>query len=176
MVENLKVTHYRNGDPIPEITEYFAWGNMTTGAYCNYDNSPENSITYGRLYNWYAVNDIRGLAPAGWHVPSDAEWDTLTAFLGGESVAGGKLKETGTSHWKNLNIAETNEYGFTALPGGHRDSITSFVNMRVLGYWWSSSHADSISAFSRYLLCSSSNIFRYSYAKNAGFSVRCIKD
>jgi uncharacterized protein (TIGR02145 family) len=95
MTEDLRVTHYRNGDLIPNVAETAAWNNLTTGAYCNYDNDKRNSATYGRLYNWYAVISGANLAPSGWHVPTDAEWTTLTTYLGGEGVAGGKLKESG---------------------------------------------------------------------------------
>jgi uncharacterized protein (TIGR02145 family) len=118
MVENLKTTKYRNGDPIPNVTGN-AWAALTTGAYCWYNNDAATyKATYGALYNWYAVADSRNIAPTGWHVPTDAEWTTLTTFLGGESVAGGKLKETGTNHWTSPNTGATNETGFTALPGG----------------------------------------------------------
>lgn len=118
MMENLKVTHYRNGDPIPHVTDGVTWGNLTSGAYCNYNNDEGNVATYGRLYNWYAVDDSRNIAPAGWHVPSDAEWQTLVDYLGGDAVAGGKMKEAGTTHWASPNTGATNESGFTALPGG----------------------------------------------------------
>ena len=99
LVENLKVTRYRNGDQIPNVSDNKQWCNLTTGAYCNYNNDANNVTTYGRLYNWYAVHDIRNIAPKGWHVATDVEWKILTDYLGGETIAGGKLKETGTTLW-----------------------------------------------------------------------------
>ena len=129
MAENLKVTCYRNGDAIPNITDGTTWASLSTGAYCEYNNDINNVATYGRLYNWYAVTDSRNIAPAGWHVPSDAEWKQLEMYLGmSQSEAdatgwrgtdeGGKLKEVGTMHWNSPNTGATNESGFTALPGG----------------------------------------------------------
>ena len=117
MVENLKTTKYRNGDGIQNVTDSIAWWNLTSGAYCIYRNDVNNLATYGRLYNWYAVIDSRKLTPAGWHIPTDAEWTTLTDYLG--STCGDKLKEKGPNHWGGDNTA-TNETGFTALPGGNR--------------------------------------------------------
>src|SRR5690606_33259564 len=107
-------------DVIPQVTDPTIWGNLTTGAWCYYNNDPANEIIYGKLYNWYAVNDPRGLAPVGWHIPSDSEWTILTDYLGGFEVAGGKMKETGTTHWANPNIGADNSSGFTGLPGGYR--------------------------------------------------------
>jgi len=120
MAENLKVTHYRNGNTILHIIDWFSWFTLT-GAYCEYDNDVNNVAVYGRLYNWYAVNDSRYIAPVGWHVPSDAEWLTLVDYLGGDTVADGKMKEIGTTHWVSPNTGATNESGFSALPGGYRD-------------------------------------------------------
>ena len=99
MAENLKVTHYRNGDPIQLVTDDSSWSNLSTGAYCDYDNDGDNVAVYGRLYNWFAVNDSRAIAPAGWHVATAADWQTLIDILGGDAVAGGKMKEAGTAHW-----------------------------------------------------------------------------
>jgi uncharacterized protein (TIGR02145 family) len=96
MAENLKVTRYRNGDPIPCVNDASAWSGLSTGAYCHYNNDFNNAAIYGRLYNWYAVSDSRNIAPGGWHVPTDTEWQTLVDLLGGSSVAGGKMKTTGT--------------------------------------------------------------------------------
>ena len=117
MAKNLDVTTYRNGDVISQVTDPTAWNALTTGAWCYYNNDPANGTIYGKLYNWYAVNDPRGLAPTGWHIPTEGELIALSDCLGGQEVAGGKLKETGTAHWLSPNIA-TNETGFTALPGG----------------------------------------------------------
>jgi len=176
MVENLKVTHYRNGDPIPNVTDSSAWGNLTTGAYCNYNNDVNNVTTYGRLYNWFTVSDSRNIAPTGWHVPTDAEWTTLTTYLGGESVAGGKLKETGTTHWASPNTGATNETGFTALPGGYRFPIGSFDLIGVYGFLWSSTEINSTGAWERYLPFDGSDLSRTSDSKNYGNSIRCLKD
>ena len=119
MVENLKTTKYRNGDAIPNVTGNASWVALSTGAYCWYNNDAATyKATYGALYNWYAVGDSRNIAPSGWHVATDSEWTTLSTFLGGESIAGDKLKEIGTSHWLSPNTGATNSNGFTAFPGG----------------------------------------------------------
>jgi len=122
MAENLKVTHDCNGEAIPNVTDGATWAGLTAGAYCEYNNDVNNVATYGRLNNWYAVADSRNISPAGWHVASDAEWQTLSIFLGGDAIAGGKMKETGTTHWYSPNTGATNESGFSALPGGYRAS------------------------------------------------------
>lgn len=176
MVENLKTTKYRNGDLIPKITDDIAWSNQTE-AYCNYNNDANNSTTYGRLYNWYAVNDSRNIAPTGWHVSSDVEWTTLTTYLGGESVAGGKLKETGTTHWSIFNPAvTTNESGFTALPGGSRGTFGQFYDVGHGGVWWSSTESETRYAWYRSMADISYSIGRGPCAKNLGYSVRCVRD
>jgi uncharacterized protein (TIGR02145 family) len=172
---NLSVTTYRNGDPIPEVTDPTAWVALTTGAWCYYNNDPANAATYGRLYNWYAVNDVRGLAPVGYHVPTDAEWITLTTFLGGEPIAGGPLKETGTIHWNVPNSGATNTTGFTGLPGGLRYFDGTFLDFGNYGLWWSASGVGA-SAWYRYMNYNSSYLFRTVYDKIDGFSVRLIKD
>ena len=175
--ENLKVTHYRNGDPIPNVTNNTTWGNLTTGAYCDYNNTPSISATYGKLYNWYTVNDSRNLCPIAWHVPTDAEWTTLTSYLGGENVAGGKLKETDTTHWNPPNTGATNETGFTALPAGSRNYIGGFQGIGIFGYWWSSTEEiSSVSAWERSMLFNDIAVNRNDYVIESGFSVRCIMD
>ncbi len=136
LVENLKTTRYNDGTSIPLVTDSAAWSNADTSAYCWYNNDIANKNTYGALYNWFTVNTGK-LAIAGWHIPTDAEWTTLTDYLGGESIAGGKLKETGTTHWRSPNAGATNESGFTALPGGHRDVNGTFSAMGDDGFWWS---------------------------------------
>jgi uncharacterized protein (TIGR02145 family) len=180
MVENLKTTHYRNGDLIPNITDNNAWDDLETGATCDFDNKPRNSKTYGKLYNWYAVCDSRNIAPAGWHVPTDAEWKILTDYLGGRSVAGGKLKETGTTYWKRPNIGATNESGFSALPGGHRnDGDGTFTDISCFGqwgFWWSSTESSSTLAWLRGLAYNYRYIDRQNYTKSNGYSVRCVRD
>jgi len=175
MVENLKVTHYNNGTAIPLVTDGTAWTSLTTPGYCWYNN---NYVTYGSvygaLYNWYTVN-TGNLCPAGWHVPTDAQWTILTDYLGGLSVAGGKLKETGTTHWAIPNTGATNESGFTALPGGWRGYDGSFHDITYTGYWWSATQ-NGTSAWERELYQGNTTVCRISNSKFAGCSVRCIKD
>ena len=174
---NLDVTTYRNGDAIPQVTDPAAWVNLTTGAWCYYNNDPAMGIIYGKLYNWYAVNDSRGLAPQGWHVPSDSEWTTLENCLGGSSVAGGAMKEAGLMHWLSPNAAATNSSGFSGLPGGTRDYIGPFYNIGTHGYWWSSSEGSNTTfAWYRFLNYEYSIVSRYSLNKANGFSVRCLRD
>jgi uncharacterized protein (TIGR02145 family) len=175
MVENLKVTHYRNGDLIPNITDDVQWSGLTTGAYCDYDNLIINSTTYGKLYNWYAVLDSRNLAPAGWHVPTDEEWTTLVTYLGGEDIAASKLKETGTTHWNSPNTGATNDMGFTGLPGGSR-GFSSFSGMRYNGNYWSASESDATSAWSWDMDYRSTSIYRNLIPCKFGYSIRCLKD
>ncbi len=177
MMENLKVTHYRNGDPMPNVTDNTAWQGLSTGAYCEYDNNIGNVATYGRLYNWYAVDDSRSIAPDGWHVPTDAEWQTLVDYLGGGTVAGGKMKETGTTHWISPNTGATNESGFSALPGGSRNLDGVYNSRGYYAGFWSSTENGSSSAWSRALGCSHSEVMRAGYfIRSTGFSVRCVRD
>ncbi|MDT3740724.1 MAG: fibrobacter succinogenes major paralogous domain-containing protein [Candidatus Kapabacteria bacterium] len=177
MCRNLDVDHYRNGDSIPQVTNPTQWANLKTGAWCYYNNDPANGAVYGKLYNWYAVNDPRGLAPAGWHVPSDAEWATLISYLGGDIVAGGKMKETGTMHWLSPNEGATNSSSFTALPGGCRVvSSGGFFSLRYGGFWWSASEYDEANAWVSYLDYYNTNNVSYYDDKVFGFSVRCVKD
>jgi len=176
MAENLRTTKYRDGTAIPNVTDNTAWFALKTGAYCSYNNSakPDTIATYGCLYNWYAVNTGK-LAPKGWHVPTDVEWTTLTDYLGGESVAGGKLKETGTTHWNSPNTRVTNETGFTALPGGHRYS-GAFVDIGGDGSWWSATENDANVAWFWYMFYNGNYVFRHNYSKERGFSIRCVRD
>lgn len=177
MAENLKTTKYRNGDVIPNVPDNTQWRNLTSGAYCNYNNDTAVANIYGRLYNWHAVNDSRTIAPAGWHIPSDDEWRTLTTFLGGQIGAGGKLKETGTSHWKTPNTGATNETGFTALPGGNRTgSDFTFAYIGVFGTWWSATETDPTSAWCREISKNDADIEASFPPKEFGFSIRCVKD
>ncbi|MCD4693727.1 MAG: hypothetical protein K8R79_12490, partial [Calditrichales bacterium] len=137
MAENLKVTHYRNGDLIPNVAGKSEWKNLGIGACCNYDN---NAAAYGLLYNWYAVNDSRNIAPAGWHVPAEKEWQTLIDYLGGEAVAGGKMKERGTAHWKRPNTGATNSSGFSALSSCYRNDKGTFYGIGNEADYWSGSN------------------------------------
>ena len=152
------------------------WSNVTTDAYCWYNNDPVSyKDTYGALYNWYTVNTGK-LCPTGWHVPTDAEWTTLTTGLGGESIAGGKLKEPGITHWKYSNPGATNESGFTALPGGQRFYTDSFSLFGIYGFWWSSTEYNAGSAWVFRLYNNNSILYRNYQGEKNGFSVRCLKD
>ena len=175
MAENLKVTHYRNGDPIPNVTDSVEWIGLTTGAYCNYDNGTDNVATYGRLYNWYAVDDSRNIAPEGWHVPTDADWQTLIDFLGGNDVAGGEMKDT-TAYWSQPNEGATNSSGFTALPGGYRYIYGNFISIGDDALFWSSTENNSNDAWYRGLYYTIPGVVHYYNPKHCGFSVRCVKD
>ena len=176
MVENLKTTKYRNGDPISN--DLGMWVSLVTGAYSWFNNDATNyKNPYGALYNWYAVTDSRKIAPSGWHVPSDAEWSILINYLGGESIAGGKLKETGTVHWFTPNVGATNSSGFTGLPVGYRSIFGNFNSYGDLCYWWSST-ADSspYTAWTAHLHFRYNESFRISNNNVSGFSVRCLQD
>jgi uncharacterized protein (TIGR02145 family) len=179
MRENLDVVTYRNGDVIPQVTDQTTWAGLTTGAWCYYNNEAANGAIYGKLYNWYAVNDSRGLAPQGWHIPSDAEWTTLSTLLGGEAAAGGKMKSTGITRWTTPNTSATNESGFTGLPGGYRylDGVSSFNTPDgSKGRWWSTTESDSTNGWSHWLSYISGKLNRNYGEKKNGYSVRCIRD
>jgi uncharacterized protein (TIGR02145 family) len=178
MKENLKVTKYRNGDVIsPETSDDTYWSTTTSGAFCWYNNdAATHKNVYGALYNWHAVNDTRKLCPAGWHVPSDAEWTTLTQHLGGVGVAGGKLKST--TGWTSPNEGATDEVGFSALPGGLRESYGVWTMVGYYGWWWSSSDVpDQVGyAWERYMGNSSVDVTASPGGKSCGLSIRCLKD
>ena len=176
LVENLNTTKYRNGNPISNLTSSTDWANTAVGAYCNYNNSASNSTIYGKLYNWHAVNDSRFIAPAGWHVATEAEWTTLVNYLGGGSIAGGKLKETGTVHWTTPNTGATNETGFTGLPGGYRWTSGTFAQITYLGRWWSATAYDSGNARAFMLNYNDNTGDLGTNIKEVGYSVRCVKD
>jgi uncharacterized protein (TIGR02145 family) len=176
LVENLKTTRCNDGTPIPLVTDIASWSNLDTLGYCWYNNDIANKNTYGALYNWFAVNTGK-LAIAGWHIPTDAEWTTLTDYLGGEDGAGGKLKETGTTYWRSPNAGATNESGFTALPGGHRDVNGSFNAMGDDGYWWSSTiYGTTGKVWYRNMNYNYAGVLSVSNNKKNGHSVRCIRD
>lgn len=185
MEENLSTTTYNDGTPIAHITDDTTWstyGVHSTGAYCLYGDdgsvSPPPSPAYGLLYNWYAVSAPDGLCPTGWHVPTDAEWETLGNYLGGDSVAGGALKETGTTDWWSPNTGATNSSGFTALPGGYRDDLGTFLNVGYEGYWWSATENKTYAtnAWYRYMVYYGGYVNRSYDSKAFGFSVRCVRD
>lgn len=176
MVENLKTTKYSNGDAIPYVKDNDEWLDLEIGGYCDYENKANNSETYGRLYNWYAVNDSRKIAPKGWHVPSDEEWTQLSTFLGGYKLSGGKLKEKGFAHWKEPNTGATNETGFTALPGGYFAFDDEFDALGEYGRWWTSSDESSFEAIPRNMYFDDSDLGDIRVNKEFCFSVRCVKD
>jgi uncharacterized protein (TIGR02145 family) len=176
MSKNLDLAFYRNGDPIPQVTDPIEWRDLTTGAWCFYNNDPSQGNKYGKLYNWYAVNDPRGLAPQGWHIPSDAEWTALETTLGGSSVAGAKMKEPGTLNWATPNTGADNSSGWAGLPGGYRNQYRVFGNVSNIGYWWSSTAYDANFAWVRTLYYDGGNINRAFNFKPYGYSVRCLRD
>ncbi len=189
MKDNLAVSKYKNGDVIPQVFSATTWYNTTVGGYGIYGNLAANNTKYGKLYNWYAANDSRGVCPTGWHVPSDAEWTTFINYLdatavGGDNpnnTAGGKMKATGTLQantglWNTPNTSATNLSGFSALPGGNRDFGGGYYNVNVFGYWWASSAFNTTSAWGRYLANDDFAVSRDAFDKHSGFSVRCLKD
>jgi len=185
MKENLKTTRYRDGTPIACVTGNSAWAALTTPAYCYYNNdSAGNKATYGALYNWHVVDPAnpRQIAPAGWHVPTAADWATLADRLGGEYVAGGKMKEAGTAHWQAPNTNATNSSGFTALPGGYRSDIglcegMGYASYGNFGYWWSSTPDVGPPSWSRAVRSQEAAMYSgHVLGVHAGFSIRCVRD
>jgi uncharacterized protein (TIGR02145 family) len=175
MAENLHTATYANGDPIENVTDNTAWSQLTTGGWCYSDNNLVNDAIYGKLYNFYTTVDPRGLCPSGWHVPSDGEWMVLTDFLGGISVAGGKMKST--TGFIAPNTGATNESNFSCLPGGQRTgNIGSFSATGGFGFWWSSTEFSATNAFRKYLYYDGSNVLEIGEVKKAGNSIRCLKD
>ena len=172
--KNLDVSTYRNGDIIPQITDATTWANLTTGAWCYFNNDPANGTIYGKLYNWYAVNDSRGLAPSGWHIPTDAEFITLTNYLGGSTLAGGKMKFVGTTRWITPNTDATNESGFRALPGGFRYYESSFLQKGVRALFWTATASGDAVFYNIYN--NSGSLTRGTEGKVDGFSVRIVQD
>ncbi|MCX6268376.1 MAG: fibrobacter succinogenes major paralogous domain-containing protein [Bacteroidetes bacterium] len=187
--ENLKVTRYNNGDPILLVKDTLAWTKLTTAAYCNYDNNERIAQEYGRMYNYYSVTDARKLCPAGTHVPSDSEWEALSDFLGGMKVAGGKMKEPGTKHWRSPNVMtidttngdfseiSTENSGFSALPAG-RQYHDCYTFLGEYTQMWSVTQCgyDDDLVWCRYMTFSLPHLNRFTYKKHYGLSVRCLKD
>jgi len=195
MVENLKTTKYLDGSPIPIVTDNTYWGNLTTGAYCNYDNDVANGAKYGKLYNWYAATNSKNLAPTGWHIPTNEEWITMENYL----IANGYNYDGTTTNnklakalaaktdWAISNeigapgndLTKNNLSGFTAFPGGARSNkIGTFEDIGVWGYWWSSTEGNTDGAWDLDLGFNQNNVFGGDglYFKSWGFSVRCIKN
>jgi len=176
MVENLKTTLFNDGSAISYVEDSTPWNSRNTPGYCWYDSDETTyKNIYGALYNWYAVS--RGnLCPTGWHVPSDSEWTTLSNYLGGATLSGGKLKETGVRHWKIPNAGATNETGFTALPGGYRTNTGLFENLGNYGQWWSSTAGTANVSYYRYLYYGNSSMISSFVNQKYGLSVRCLKN
>ena len=183
--KNLDVETFRNGEVIPQVQDQEEWANLTTAAWCYYENESDNGKIYGKLYNWYAVNDPRGLAPKGYHIPTDAEWTILTDYLGGDYLGGGVIqgdpragtgdKMKSTSGWQN-NDNGNNISGFAGLPGGYRENKGNFYYGGAYGNWWSSSEGSTSYAWYRNLYSIEGYVFRSYGTKQNGFSVRCLKD
>jgi uncharacterized protein (TIGR02145 family) len=191
MAENLRTTTYANGDPIPNVTDDVQWSGLTTGAWAHYNHNSQYENPYGKLYNWFTVNDPRNACPTGWHVPTDADWNLLIGYLDplyipnatGEqsAVAGGLLKSTGTIQsgnglWQDPNVDASNSIGFAGLPAGIRHDYAAFSSIGTFCYWWSSTSFDSNSAWFRALSVQSGIAYRNNHSMKAGFSVRCLRD
>jgi uncharacterized protein (TIGR02145 family) len=176
MAENLRTERYADNTIIPQVTDGTAWINLSTGAYCWFDNNSNYDVPQGKLYNWYAVADDRGLCPTGWQVPTDTDFGILIDFLGGSSVAGSKLKEVGTSHWTAPNSDATNESGFTAIPTGGRNQLGDFFPS--FGYnasFWSEQAEDVAKSWFLTLSYNSPGTILSTRQKMIGHAVRCIK-
>jgi len=191
MKENLNVSKYSDGTPIPQVTDPTAWSNLTTGAWCYYNNDTSLGNTYGKMYNWYAVAGIwqaesnpptsaeiasrKSLAPSDWNVPSVADWSSLFNYLGGNSVAGGKMKEAGLNHWLNPNTDATNSSGFTGLPGGYRPTNTIGQNLTGTGHWWCSDYLAPFAANFFQLTWTNGAVVNSTFDTRTGISVRWVK-
>lgn len=193
---NLNVSKYNDGTPIPEVTDPTQWANLTTGAWCYYNNNPANGASYGKLYNWYAVMGIydaasstnpslrKKLAPSNWHIPTDSEWIQFTDCLGGESIAGGKIKSIGTTQagtglWREPNTGATNESGFSGFPGGMRSSnfnALAFFSIGMNGFFWTAEETNATEAMVRILYWDNFEVVRIPVDKKFGYSVRCVKN
>jgi len=193
MAENLKTTKYRNGDPIPNVTDATEWGKLSTGAYCNFDNSSSNGTIYGKLYNWFAVGDSRNIAPTGWHVPTDEEWTILENYLiaNGYNYDGSKVEDkiakslASTTNWTSYtsagsigkDLTKNNSTGFTALPGGYRSiGGGGFGYVGEYGTWWSATVYGESTAYYRSLSCNLKDLDRDAHIKKTGISVRLVRD
>jgi uncharacterized protein (TIGR02145 family) len=176
MAENLKTTKYDNGDQILTTSSDIS-GESLPKYQWTFGDDVNNADIYGRLYTWYAATDIRNVCPTGWHVPADGEWETLKSYLGGDSIAGGKLKEKGITHWQTPNIGATNEVGFDVRPGGYRNFSGSFVSLQLSSYIWSSTQNPTPEwSWGQRMGYNDGILLRGGYYKQAGASVRCIKN
>jgi len=175
MTSNLSVTHYRNGDPLAQSLSFEEWRGLSSGATCSYEKDNRHDRVFGRLYNWHAVNDSRGLAPEGWRIAEDSDWQELIDFLGGHDIAGGALKEKGTAIWKGPNTGASNSSGFAAIPAGFRSLYGDFRHQGLYGYYWSATQSRSNCAWIRVFGYFDSRVLRTGGALGSGYSVRCIK-
>jgi uncharacterized protein (TIGR02145 family) len=188
MAENLRTTRYRNGDPIPNVKGDDQWTGLRTGAWAHYENDPKYEVPYGNVYNWYTVKDPRKVCPAGWHVPTDGEWQQMEAALGMPTVelgqegyrgaaqnVGGEMKAS--TLWNSPHTGANNQSGFSGLPGGGRFNFdSSFYTLGFTGYWWSASESGAESAWTRYLSKHLAGVYRNDGYKRGGFCVRCVRD
>jgi len=178
--ENLRTSKYNDSSSIPNVTDKDQWSSLTIGAWVYYNNDFTNNVKYGKLYNWYSINPStngnKNLCPKGWHIPTDLEWTILTDYLGGTSIAGGKMKEEGVTNWNSPNLDATNLSLFTGLPCGNRDNNGDFYSIGYDCAWWSSTDNKTRNAWLRYLFFANGNANRYSENKKYGFSIRCLRD
>ncbi len=175
MDSNLQITCYRNGDPIQQVDDFHAWRKSTTGAMCLYEGESTYGRNFGYLYNGHAVNDPRGLAPEGWRIPEDADWQVLIDTLGGAKTAGGALKQQGAEYWKKPNSGASNSSGFSAVPGGFRSLYGDFRHLGFYSYFWSSSPFKNNCISIRVMGYFDSKVTHTGGAVENGYSVRCIK-
>jgi uncharacterized protein (TIGR02145 family) len=177
MAANLRTATYANGDPIPTVGNMTEWCALGTGAWVHYDLDAQYEDPYGKLYNWYTVEDARNVCPTGWHVPSDVEWTALVDFLGGLPVAGGKMKTVGPAYWQNPNVGATNESGFSAVGGSWaKGTVCNFGTLKTEAMWWSSTPFSATYAWYYSLTNTSGQLNRGASDGRNGFSLRCVRD
>jgi uncharacterized protein (TIGR02145 family) len=177
MEANLNTTKFRDGTAISFVTDNAVWdSNVFGSSYCFYNNDEKNKKTYGALYNWDVVNGVHPICPTGWHIPTQAELTQMINFLGGESYAGGKLKETGSSHWITPINETTNESGYTTLPAGIRGGYGYFYNLGYIGFIWTSTEQSATKAWALGLYNDDIDATLVPYPKQFGLSIRCVKD
>ena len=177
MAENLRTGTYANGDPIPNVQDNLAWSQFTSGAWCHFDNDPQYEADYGKMYNWYVVADPRNVCPTGWHIPSDDEMNALVTLLGGEFVAGGKMKETGSDYWLSPNRAASNVSGFSGRGAGARLGLNGqFGIFQELGCWWTTLEENATDAYAQACDFNDGTLSRAFDPKTDAISLRCLKD
>lgn len=174
--QNLKSSKYANGDIITNVDDNTAWSQLNTGAWSYYNKSSLNGSTYGKLYNWYAVDDSRGVCPTGWRVPTNTDWNNLGKALGGDTLVGGKLKQTGTTLWSSPNTAATNQIGFNALPSGYRGNMGAYGSLASNAYFWVRESYNGTEAVGRNITSNSKALFTEHNNKLNGFAIRCVKE